>query len=44
MEWAHAIAPGAAIILIECDSDGADDMFTGVTTAAGTPRGIGCLD
>ena len=37
VEWAHAIAPGAQIILIECNSDGGSDMFQGVTTAAGVP-------
>jgi hypothetical protein len=37
VEWAHAIAPDAAIILIECNSSSATDMFTGVTTAESLP-------
>ena len=37
VEWAHAIAPDAAIVLIECNSDSAADMFTGVTTAEDLP-------
>jgi subtilase family serine protease len=35
VEWAHAIAPGAKIDLIECYSSGGTNMYTGVTTAAG---------
>jgi hypothetical protein len=35
VEWAHAIAPGANIDLIETNSDDSSDMYTGVTTAAG---------
>ena len=35
VEWAHAIAPGAGIVLIETNSDAGGDMYTGVTTAAG---------
>jgi hypothetical protein len=34
VEWAHAIAPGASIVLIECNSDSAADLLTGVATAA----------
>ena len=34
VEWTHSIAPGASIILIECNSDTAADLLTGVTTAA----------
>jgi subtilase family serine protease len=37
VEWAHAIAPGAAIILVECNSAGGSDMYQGVTTAADLP-------
>ena len=33
VEWAHAIAPGAHIILIECDSDKQGDLFAGVAIA-----------
>jgi len=32
VEWAHAIAPGANIILVECDSE--SSLYTGVTWAA----------
>ena len=35
MEWAHAIAPAASIILIETNSENGADMYTGATTAAG---------
>ena len=35
VEWAHAIAPAANIILIETNSDNGGDMYTGATTAAG---------
>ena len=34
VEWAHAPAPGANIVLVECDSANSADMFQGVTTAA----------
>jgi subtilase family serine protease len=34
VEWAHAIAPGASIVLIECTSASGADMYQGVTTAA----------
>ncbi len=37
VEWAHAIAPDASIILIECNSDSAADLLTGATTAASLP-------
>jgi subtilase family serine protease len=37
VEWAHAIAPGANIILIECNSDSSRDMYQGAITAAGLP-------
>ncbi len=38
VEWAHAIAPGAKIILVECLSDQSiDDLVAGVTTAAKLP-------
>jgi len=37
VEWAHAIAPGANIILIECNSDFSTDMYQGVITAARLP-------
>ena len=33
VEWAHAIAPGASIILVECDSGSNADMLAGVTFA-----------
>jgi subtilase family serine protease len=34
VEWAHAIAPGANIILVECNSSSGSDMYRGVVTAA----------
>jgi len=34
VEWAHAIAPGASIILIECNSAYGSDLYQGVITAA----------
>jgi subtilase family serine protease len=37
VEWAHAIAPGAGIVLIECNSASGQDMYQGVQTAAGLP-------
>jgi subtilase family serine protease len=37
VEWAHVIAPGAAIILVECNSDNGFDMYQGVLTAAELP-------
>jgi hypothetical protein len=38
VEWAHAIAPGAHINLIETDGTGDfDDLFTGAATAAQLP-------
>jgi hypothetical protein len=36
VEWAHAIAPGATIILVEASSSSDSDLLTGVTTAATT--------
>jgi hypothetical protein len=37
VEWAHAIAPAAGIVLVECNSANSTDMYRGVTTAAATP-------
>ncbi len=34
VEWVHALAPGANIVLIECASASSVDMFQGVMTAA----------
>ncbi len=34
VEWAHALAPGANIVLVECNSASSADMFQGVMTAA----------
>ena len=36
IEWAHAIAPLANIILFEATSSNDSDLFTAVKTAAGT--------
>jgi len=37
VEWAHAIAPGAQIILVEANSQSLSDLMAGVATAAGQP-------
>ena len=37
VEWAHAIAPGAQIILVEADSQSLADLMAGVATAAAQP-------
>jgi hypothetical protein len=35
VEWAHVIAPGASIVLVECQSNSWNDLLQGVSTAAG---------
>jgi hypothetical protein len=37
VEWAHAVAPAAGIVLIECSSSNQGDMYQGVMTAAALP-------
>jgi uncharacterized repeat protein (TIGR01451 family) len=37
VEWAHAMAPGAKIILVEAASQSLADLMTGVVTAANQP-------
>jgi subtilase family serine protease len=37
VEWAHAMAPGANILLVEANSDGLNDLMTAVEDAAGAP-------
>ncbi len=37
VEWAHAIAPGASILLVECNSDGGSDLLAGVNYARNVP-------
>lgn len=37
VEWAHAVAPGAAIVVVEANSDRAADLFTAVDTARHHP-------
>ncbi len=37
VEWAHAIAPGAQIILVEADSQSLSDLMATVATAASQP-------
>ncbi len=37
VEWAHAMAPAASIVLVECSSDSGLDMYQGVITAANLP-------
>ena len=37
VEWAHALAPGASIVLVECQSTGGPDLYTGAEMAAALP-------
>ena len=37
VEWAHAIAPAASIVLVECNSAGSAQLFQGAVMAAGLP-------
>jgi hypothetical protein len=37
VEWAHALAPGANILLVECNSPSFADLFSGVAYAASAP-------
>ena len=37
VEWIHAIAPGAQIVLVEANSQSLSDLFGGVATAANLP-------
>jgi subtilase family serine protease len=37
VEWAHALAPGAGIILVECNSSDGPDLYQGARTAAALP-------
>ncbi len=37
VEWAHAIAPGANIVLIEANSDNWSDLLTAIQTATSLP-------
>jgi hypothetical protein len=37
VEWAHALAPRAAIVLVECRSSGSPDLYAGVEMAAALP-------
>ncbi|MFI5455600.1 MAG: hypothetical protein ACHRXM_09125 [Isosphaerales bacterium] len=37
VEWAHALAPGAQIILVEASSQALSDLMAGVATAASQP-------
>jgi len=37
VEWTHAIAPGAQIILVEANSQSLSDLMAGVATAATQP-------
>ncbi len=40
VEWAHAAAPGASILLVECYSDGLDDLITGGVNYARQQPGV----
>jgi hypothetical protein len=37
VEWAHAMAPGASLILVECNSDDSLNLYQGAVTAAALP-------
>ncbi len=37
VQWAHAIAPGAKIVLVEANSQSLSDLFASVATAASLP-------
>jgi hypothetical protein len=37
VEWAHAVAPAANIVLVECDSINSNDLYQGVIVAASYP-------
>ncbi len=37
VEWAHALAPGAKIVLVETDSQSLENLMAGVATAANEP-------
>ena len=37
VEWAHAVAPGARIVLVEANSQSLPDLMTAVATAASQP-------
>ena len=37
VEWAHALAPGADIILVECNTGDGNDLYQGAQTAAALP-------
>ncbi len=37
VEWAHAVAPGAQIVLVEANSQSLSDLFSSVATAANQP-------
>ena len=37
VEWAHAMAPGAQIVLVEANSQSLSDLMAGVATAAAQP-------
>ncbi len=38
VEWAHALAPAASIVLVEAASSGGNDLLKAVTTAANLPN------
>ena len=37
VEWAHAIAPGATILLVEANSNSLTDLLSQLTMQAATP-------
>lgn len=37
VEWVHALAPGASIVLVECQSSSGPDLYAGARMAAGLP-------
>ena len=44
VEWAHAVAPGARIVLVEANSQSLSDLMASVATAASRARRVGRVD
>ena len=40
VEWAHVVAPGAKIVLVEANSNSLSDLMTAVNTAASLLTGV----
>jgi subtilase family serine protease len=44
VEWVHAIAPGAKIVLVVTPTNSFNDLFAGIVTAASTPGVVAISD